>query len=466
MMRATALAVLLLALPLSAQDTLPDYAAWAKACGKLPANRTLRGMPPDNAVLPLRTFAEFERVLDGFHADERRGVLARPEAWVGKPPDAKAFFDATRSWYADDAVPFQPFAEKLVLPGDATAVVMGDLHGDIRSLLRVLDELNRQKMLDGFKLRDKHHLIFLGDYCDRGHYGTEVLYTLLRLKAANPRQVHLGRGNHEDFNIVSRYGFLDELRGKYGPAANVTKLMRLHDLLPVVLYLGDGRDFLQMNHGGLEPGYDPRDLLASTGDDRFQLLGKLRQKAYHAAHKGWLGNDPAVLAQADAFLRDFTPESPTRPAVLGFLWNDFTVFADEPALGYDRSLVFGAGPARHVLTQASTDTVRVRAVVRAHQHAAALNPLMSRLVAHDGLFRHWQDRDTTANAGDAVSAIRDRLPPEENRPIPDGSVWTFNVSPDSVYGAGCGFDFVTAGVLTLGPDFKSWRLHVLKLKVP
>ena len=81
-----------------------------------------------------------------------------------------------------DAVSFQPFAEKLVLPCDAVAVVLGDLHGDIRSLLRVLDELQRQKTLDGFKLRDaKHHLIFLGDYTDRGHYGTEVLYTLLRL---------------------------------------------------------------------------------------------------------------------------------------------------------------------------------------------------------------------------------------------------------------------------------------------
>lgn len=466
MIRATLLAALVLTLaPLAAQDKLPDYAAWAKACGKLPANRALKAARPDNALLPLRTFAEFEQALDAFHAEERRGPLAKADAWVGKGPDAKVFFDATRTWYANDDVPFQPFAEKLVLPADATAVVMGDLHGDIRSLLKVLDELHRQKMLDGFKLRDKHHLIFLGDYTDRGHYGTEVLYTLLRLKAANPKQVHLVRGNHEDFTLVARYGFLDELRAKYGQAANVTKLMRAYDLLPAVLYVGDGRDFLQMNHGGMEPGYDPRDLLASPGDGRFQLLGKLRQQAYHAAHPGWLGADPVTLAYAKEFLRDFTPESPTTPAVLGFMWNDFTVFADEPALGYDRSLVFGAAAAKHVLTHASTDKVRVRAVMRAHQHVGTLNPLMSRLVAQDGLFRHWQDRDTSANAGDTVTAIRDRLPPEENRPIADGSVWTFNVSPDSVYGAGCGFDFVTAGVLTLAPEFKSWRIRVLKLKV-
>ncbi|QEL14449.1 metallophosphoesterase [Limnoglobus roseus] len=195
MIRATAFMVAFLTLSrLAAQEKLPDYAAWATACAKLPANRTLRGKPPDNAVLPLRTFAEFDQALEGFHVEERRGPLAKADAWVGKPPDAKVFFDATRSWYGDADVPFQPFAEKLVLPSDAVAVVLGDLHGDIRSLLRVLDELNRKKILDGFKLRDaKHHLIFLGDYTDRGHYGTEVLYTLLRLKAANARQVHLVR---------------------------------------------------------------------------------------------------------------------------------------------------------------------------------------------------------------------------------------------------------------------------------
>ena len=41
---------------------------------------------------------------------------------------------------------------------------------------------------------------------------------------------------------------------------------------------------------------------------RFQLLGKLRQKAYHEARAGWLGNDPGVLALAEEHFRDFTPE--------------------------------------------------------------------------------------------------------------------------------------------------------------
>ena len=89
---------------------------------------------------------------------------------------------------------------------------------------------------------------------------------------------------------------------------------------------------------------------------------------------------------------------------------------------------------------------------------------MRRLVALDGAFRHWQDRDTTANEDDSVEKVRGRLRPEADRPIPDGSVWTFNVSPDSVYGLGCDFDFVTVGMLTLAPEFKDWRMRVLRLR--
>lgn len=458
--------VLILTPALAAQEKPPDYQQWQAACAKLPSNRELKGRPPDKSLLPLRSFAEFEQLLDAFLNGETQGRLAQEKSWVGQAPDFKLFFDFQRTWYGDHNVPFQPFAQKLVLPGDAVAIIMGDLHGDIRSLMRFLDELNNQKILDGFHLRGpKHHLIFLGDFCDRGQYGTEVLYTLLRLKAANSAQVHLARGNHEDFHIVARYGFLDELRHKFGQKANITKLMRSFDLLPVVIYVGNGRDFLQMNHGGMEPGYDPRGLLAAEGLLRYELLGKLRQKSFHLANHGWVGKDPKALAIAERHLRDFIPQSPTSPRPLGFLWNDFTVFADDPALGYDRALLIGAGPTRHLLARASSDKIRVRAVVRAHQHTPDPNPLMRRLVAQEGIFRHWQEREIVANEDDSVGAIRKRLGADKERTIPDGSVWTFNVSPDSWYGVGCGFDFVTAGILTFAPEFKDWRMRVLKINV-
>jgi hypothetical protein len=448
------------------KEAEPDYPQWRLACARLAANRELKGELPDKKRLPLPEFADFERGLDRFLQIEREGPLADARAWVGNQPDPKGFFDLENTWYGGKKVPFQPFAAKLVLPSDATVILMGDLHGDVRSLLRTMDELNDRKILDGFKFREsKYYFLFLGDFTDRGAYGTEVLYTLFRLKAANPDRVHFARGNHEDFHIVSRYGFLDELRGKYGQDANITKVMRSYDLMPVVYYVGTGGDFLQMNHGGMEPGYDPRRLLAAPGSPRFELLGELKQKAFHTARAGWLGDDPRVREVAEEHFRDFTPEAPTRPRSIGFMWNDFTVFADEPALGYDRSLVFGAKPTRRILADASTDKARVRGVVRAHQHVPVLNPLMSRLVACDGVYRHWQENESFADADKSVDAIRRNLRPEASRSIPDGSVWTFNVSPDSVYGVGCRCDFVTVGMLKLAPAFNDWRMSVLRIRV-
>jgi hypothetical protein len=448
------------------QEPVASYKQWRLACAKLAANRELKGKLPDKKLLPLPKFRDFERGLDAYMQIEREGPLADAKAWVGAQPDPKAFFDFENTWYGGKKVAFQPFAAKLVLPNDATVILMGDLHGDVRSLLRTLDELNDRKILDGFKFRDaKHYLLFLGDFTDRGAYGTEVLYTLFCLKLANRDRVYFARGNHEDFNIVSRYGFLDELQAKYGQEANITKVMRSYDLMPVVYYVGTGSDFLQMNHGGMEPGYDPRRLLAASGSLRFELLGKLQQQTYHAVRAGWLGNDPRVREVAEQHFRDFTPEAPTRPNSIGFMWNDFTVFADEPALAYDRSLVFGAKPTQRILADASTDKARVHGVVRAHQHVAALNPLMSRLVACDGVFRHWQENESAADADKSVDAIRGHLRPEASRSIPDGSVWTFNASPDSVYGVGCRCDFATVGMLKLAPAFKDWRMSVLKIQV-
>ncbi|MBU6412857.1 MAG: serine/threonine protein phosphatase [Planctomycetes bacterium] len=470
MLRAITIVVLCLLSPrLLAQAALPDYPQWQTACAKLPSNRELNGKRPEKTILPLPAFADFDQALDAFLATTKESSLASAANWVGSAPEMNSFFDTTKSWYGAKEIAFQPFAARLLLPADAVAIVMGDLHGDVRSLMAALEELNRRSILDGFRIADqKHHLIFLGDYTDRGMYGVEVLYTLFRLKAANTGQVHLVRGNHEDFNIVSRYGFLDEMRDKYGQSADITKVMRAYDRLPVVMYTGTASDVLQLNHGGMEPGFDPRTLLSASGTAvgmRYQLLGELRQKSFDVAHAGWLGEDATARGVAEKYLRDFTPESPTKPRAIGFMWNDFTVFADEAALGYERSLVFGAGPTRYLLQAASTEQVRVRGVIRAHQHTSELNPLMRRLVACDGAFFHWQSGETATDAGKPVQEIRNRLQPEEVRGVPEGSVWTFNVSPDSSYGRGCGFDFVTFGIVTFAPEFKDWRMRVVKINV-
>jgi len=68
-------------------------------------------------------------------------------------------------------------------------IVVGDLHGDLKSLTFILEHSNF--------LETKDKIIFLGDYGDRGEYSAEVYYLLLTLKENFPGRVFLLRGNHE-----------------------------------------------------------------------------------------------------------------------------------------------------------------------------------------------------------------------------------------------------------------------------
>jgi protein phosphatase len=85
--------------------------------------------------------------------------------------------------------------ERLVrLEPSGDALVIGDLHGDLESLLHILRASGfTQKMTR----REDAFLVFLGDYGDRGAQSAEIYYVVLKLKLAFPKQVVLLRGNHE-----------------------------------------------------------------------------------------------------------------------------------------------------------------------------------------------------------------------------------------------------------------------------
>jgi hypothetical protein len=74
------------------------------------------------------------------------------------------------------------------------ALVVGDLHGDIESLIEILQQSN---VLERMDKSSESLLIFLGDYGDRGACPAETYYTVLKLKLLHPHQVILMRGNHE-----------------------------------------------------------------------------------------------------------------------------------------------------------------------------------------------------------------------------------------------------------------------------
>lgn len=73
-------------------------------------------------------------------------------------------------------------------------IIVGDLHGDLKSLVHILKDSN---FLERAKHNNTVKLIFLGDYGDRGIKSPEVYFVVLKLKQMFPKQIILMRGNHE-----------------------------------------------------------------------------------------------------------------------------------------------------------------------------------------------------------------------------------------------------------------------------
>ena len=472
--------------------SMRSYDDWVAACQNLPSNRRLRGAVPPPSALPLPRFAEFGDVLSAFVTQSKTGILGQTNRWIGAAPTTNAFFNTETAYFlAPDApsaaflqlfvpnargsrntpaIPFQPFAAKVEVPENAEIYLHADLHGDIRSLLADLAWLNRNGYLRGFEvIKPGFHLVFFGDYTDRGTYGVEVLYTLLRLKLANPDRVHLSRGNHEEVSIAARYGFLSAGRVKYGADFDVVKVLRTYDFLPVVIWLGSGGNYIQCNHGGMEPGFDPRRLLGAAGPVAFQFLGTLTQQHFLTTHPDWF--KPEESRARTEFSRtalDFRPVDPITPVTLGFMWNDYTLTSDEPGFAIDpgRAFVYGQSTTRYLLEQTRTGSNVVQAVFRGHQQSSAPNPMMRRLLAGRGLFRHWQKGDSLARATATARDLEQILETAPERAIPSGSVWTLNISPDGAYGEANGFDYDTFALLKTARNFADWRVKVVNVDIP
>jgi hypothetical protein len=471
------------------KGTRPSFGEWKNACAKLPSNRALGDQMPPRNLLPLPGFGEMDSVLTDFFQQCKSGPLGQTNLWAGESPSANSFFNTESAYFLkptapasalvkrfiprprhpQSAPPFQPFTAKLQVNEGDEIFFHADLHGDIRSLMGDLTWLNSEGYLDGFKvIKPKFHMVLLGDYADRGRYGVEVLYTLLRLKVANPDQVFLLRGNHEEISIAATYGFFSEGILKYGSAFDVQKVARAYDFFPVVLYIGTAGSFIQCQHGGMEPGFDPRSLLDFPGEMAFQFLGDLNQRRFLEAHPEWISPwTGAARSLIQRVAEDFRPEDPVTPTVLGFMWNDFSVLANEPEFSIfpGRAYVYGPRATRFLLEQTRTEKSVVQAVFRGHQQSPRPDPIMNRILASHGIFRHWQAAESEMGAGSSIDELANHLETRAIRAVPSGSVWTFNVSPDSVYGEGNHYTFDSFGILTTSRNFADWRLRVVNVEI-
>ncbi|XP_060103392.1 serine/threonine-protein phosphatase with EF-hands 2 [Heteronotia binoei] len=144
--------------------------------------------------------------------------------------------------------------------------VCGDLHGQLNDLFLIFYK-------NGLPSPAKRY-VFNGDFVDRGKKSIEILIILFAFLLIYPKEVHLNRGNHEDYMINLRYGFTKEVMRKYKEHGNkILKLLRhVFSSLPLATLIDQK---VLVVHGGIS---DTTDLEQLARIDRRKIFSLLTQK--------------------------------------------------------------------------------------------------------------------------------------------------------------------------------------------
>ena len=343
------------------------------------------------------------------------------------------------------------FLQKRIVDPNAQIAIHADIHGDKKSLFAFLKDLADKGYLskdDPFKInKENFYIAFLGDYTDRGAYGAEVLYTVMRLKLANPDKVFMLRGNHEDCRMNKPHGFGQELQDKfkYREKEWISKMDAVYNLLPVAIYVNikGTPNYVLLCHGGLAPRCNPHPLLSAKGKNLV-----FKPSVWDVS---WLsGSLQKIIDEKVKLSRSVSGKDPQE---VGFLWNDFIVDEKAESKPSSRGLgvaEFGKSFTDKFLKQCSKENqYEIKAIFRGHQHSMVPNQLLP----HKGIYSSWSNYQWDGKMKDLSVWL-------------GSPVWTLNVSPGASYGESYDYDYDTYVILKLPAEYGEWTIEPHNVKVP
>ncbi|QQR49286.1 metallophosphoesterase [bacterium] len=373
---------------------------------------------------------------------------------------------------------FTPFVVKKIFEPGTRIAVIGDVHGDLESLVVILNDLQRQGLLD-----EEYHVIaedfvimFLGDYSNYMPHSVEVVRLLFYLHRVNFGKVFLMRGNHEyalcnkalyeqyatigQQDLGERYSLIEEFAEKFG-IYYYPDLLYWYDYLPLSYYIGCTNEkdsvtnFIKFSHSGIEIGFNPQQLLV-TRDVRFELIEEinrhnalqkiLTEKSLSHLHKrikevfSYLKKTPLKSLAAtytDKGVIYLNSAENLSAKKLGMHWNNFLTESEDSGFAASlkyQSLYFGKEITEYFLQNLSDGPgINIAAIMRSHQHFndkdAAINfksSMLDKLIENKGYVRQWDGMVHTVGDVGFTSGYNSYVIVQLEQALPEWSVTHFS----------------------------------------
>ncbi|MFX1419583.1 MAG: metallophosphoesterase [Promethearchaeota archaeon] len=179
------------------------------------------------------------------------------------------------------------FLKLKVKEKDDEVYVIGDIHGNLKSLMDLVGLINKT---------NPKYVIFLGDIVDRGPMQFECLIIVLALKILFPLKYYILRGNHETLEMNQYYGFFQEFVSKFNDHSKFNEIINLYNLLPICALIND---MILCLHGGIPQDFNILKKLESYKCKDFnKIVDSIAQGIFQIM---WNDPKPGLKGFSDSF---------------------------------------------------------------------------------------------------------------------------------------------------------------------